>query len=322
MEKEIDLSNMVTESRNERTRNLDKMTPLEVVTMMNEEDHHVAEAVRTQLPQIAKVVEWCITGLSGNGRLIYTGAGTSGRLGLLDAVECPPTFGVAPEKVVGLIAGGERAFVKAVEGAEDSLEGGAADLAQFGLTAEDVVVGIAASGRTPYVIGALRYARELGCHTAAIVCNRNSSVGKEAEEVIELIAGAEVLTGSTRLKAGTAQKMVCNMISTASMVGIGKAYENLMVDVVQTNEKLVTRAENIVMAAADCEREAAKEALAQADGNAKTAIVMLLTDCTAKEAVTKLEKAKDMCGEQYNAAKNFLTGELRDIFRIVEKQRK
>lgn len=292
VKREIDLSQMVTESRNERTMRLDEMTPLEVVTAMNEEDHRVADAVSSQLPQIAKVVEWCVQGLAGNGRLIYIGAGTSGRLGLLDAVECPPTFGVSPEKVVGLIAGGERAFVKAVEGAEDSEEEGIMDLKRLELTAEDVVVGIAASGRTPYVIGALQYARETGCRTAAIVCNRDSAVGKEADVVIELIVGAEVLTGSTRLKAGTAQKMVCNMISTASMVGIGKAYENLMVDVVQTNEKLVKRAENIVMMATDCGREQAEAALAAAGGNAKTAIVMILTDSDAAGAAEKLKNAK------------------------------
>lgn len=287
----IDLNKLITEKRNEKTMQLDQMTPLEILTIMNEEDEYVIQAVKNQLPQIAKVVEWCTKRLKNNGRLIYMGAGTSGRLGVLDAVECPPTFGVNSEKVTGLIAGGSSAFVKAVEGAEDSMDLGAADLKAIQLTKEDVVIGIAASGRTPYAIGGLRYAKIVGCKTAAIVCNINSEMAKEAEVVIELIVGPEVLTGSTRLKAGTAEKMVCNMISTATMVGIGKVYENLMVDVVQTNEKLVRRAEDIVIEATGCERELAKEVLQKAEGNAKTAIVAILSDCPVDVAREKLAKA-------------------------------
>lgn len=287
----IDLKKLVTEKRNQKTRNLDKMTPLELVTVMSEEDENVISAVRAQLPQIAEVVEWCTGRLSKEGRLIYMGAGTSGRLGVLDAVECLPTFGVDSGKVIGLIAGGERAFVRAVEGAEDSKELGENDLKEIHLTSEDVVIGIAASGRTPYAIGGLQYAKSTGCKTAAIVCNADSEMAKEAEVAIELIVGPEVLTGSTRLRAGTAEKMVCNMISTASMVGIGKAYENLMVDVVQTNAKLVRRAEDIVIEATGCNREKAKEILTQAEGNAKTAIVAILSNCPVEEARERLAKA-------------------------------
>ena len=220
------------------------------------------------------------------------GAGTSGRLGVLDAVECPPTFGVSPDMVVGLIAGGERAFVKAVEGAEDNYDLGKADLQAIGLTEQDIVIGIAASGRTPYVLGGLEYANHLGCKTVAISCNPGSEVGKNARLAIEVAPGPECLTGSTRLKAGTAQKLILNMISTATMVGCGKAYGNLMVDVMQTNEKLVVRAQNIVMAATDVPREVAKDAIARAGGSCKLAITMLLAACTVEEARERL----DRCG--------------------------
>ena len=219
------------------------------------------------------------------------GAGTSGRLGVLDAAECPPTFGVDPGMVVGLIAGGEKAFITAVEGAEDSRELAVEDLKDHSLTANDFVVGIAASGRTPYVLGGLDYAKTVGCHTAAIACNIGSAVGKAAELAIEVNCGPEVLTGSTRLKSGTAQKLILNMISTASMVRTGKAYQNLMVDVQQTNEKLHTRAENIVIAATGTEREKARECIDAAGGSVKTAIVMLLADCGAEEAQKRLDTA-------------------------------
>lgn len=288
----IDLSKLVTEARNPRTMHLDEMTPLEIITVMNEEDGYVIAAVKQVLPQIARVIGWCTKSLEEEGRLIYMGAGTSGRLGVLDAVECPPTFGVETGKVVGLIAGGDHAFVKAVEGAEDSEGMGEEDLRRIGLTPKDVVIGIAASGRTPYAIGGLQYARGIGCKTAAIVCNERSELAAMADAAIELIVGPEVLTGSTRLKAGTAEKMACNMISTATMLGTGKAYQNLMVDVVQTNAKLVKRAENIVMEVTGCDREQAGQVLKQAEGNAKTAIVMLLSACDAKQAKEKLKKAK------------------------------
>jgi N-acetylmuramic acid 6-phosphate etherase len=219
------------------------------------------------------------------------GAGTSGRLGVLDAAECPPTFGVPQGMVIGLIAGGEKAFIKAIEGAEDSRELGRSDLIAHRLTAQDLVIGIAASGRTPYVLGGLEYAHEVGCRTAAIACNIGSAIGKAADLAIEVNCGPEVLTGSTRLKSGTAQKLILNMISTASMVRSGKAYQNLMVDVMQTNEKLHTRAENIVMDATGVERSEARSAIDEAGGSVKCAITMLLAGCSAAEAAQRLTDA-------------------------------
>ena len=288
----LNLKNMSTETRNQNTMNLDIMSPLEVVTVMNQEDARVPEAIKPALPNIAQCVTWAIESIEAGGRIVYMGAGTSGRLGVLDAVECPPTFGVAPEVVVGLIAGGEKAFVKAVEGAEDSRQLGHDDLVNIGLEKRDIVIGIAASGRTPYVLGGLAYAQEVGCHTVAISCNPGSAIGQAAELAIEVVPGPEVLTGSTRLKSGTCQKLILNMISTATMVGCGKAYQNLMVDVMQTNEKLVVRAQNIVMEATGCDRETAAEKIAIADGNAKTAITMILADCDLEEAKARLAKAK------------------------------
>ena len=288
----LNLKNMSTETRNQNTMNLDIMSPLEVVTVMNQEDARVPEAIKPALPNIAQCVTWAISSVEAGGRIIYMGAGTSGRLGVLDAVECPPTFGVAPEVVVGLIAGGEKAFVKAVEGAEDSRELGRQDLVDIKLEARDIVIGIAASGRTPYVLGGLAYAKEVGCHTVGISCNPGSAVGAAAELAIEVVPGPECLTGSTRLKSGTCQKLILNMISTATMVGCGKAYQNLMVDVMQTNEKLVVRAQNIVMEATGCDRETAAEKIAIAGGNAKTAITMILADCGVEEARERLAKAK------------------------------
>ena len=287
----IDLSVLVTESRNKETMGLDQMTPLEIVTVMNREDGKAVEAIGEVLPQIAQAIAWCTDSLKQKGRIIYIGAGTSGRLGVLDAVECPPTFGVSPDVVVGLMAGGTPAFVRAVEGAEDSQTMGEEDLKEIHLSPADIVIGLAASGRTPYVIYGLRYAKKIGCRTVAVSCNRDSEIGKEADLAIEPVPGPEVLTGSTRLKAGTVQKMVLNMISTGSMVGIGKVYQNLMVDVVQTNMKLITRAENIVMTATGCTREEARESLEEAEGSVKLAITMILLQCGAKSAKTRLNRA-------------------------------
>ena len=287
----MNLEKMTTEARNPRTMSLDQMSTLEIVTAMNNEDSGVPVAVNQVLPQIAQAAQWAELALSNNGRLIYIGAGTSGRLGVLDAVECPPTFGVAPEIVVGLIAGGEKAFVKAVEGAEDSRELGRNDLKNIGLNQKDIVIGIAASGRTPYVLGGLEYANGIGCKTVGISCNKGSAVGKAAQLAIEVEVGPEVLTGSTRLKAGTAQKLVLNMISTASMVRSGKAYQNLMVDVVQTNEKLRVRAENIVIEATGVERSQARRSIDEANGSVKTAITMILAGCSAEEATRRLDTA-------------------------------
>lgn len=284
----LDLTKLTTETRNERTMDLDCMTPLEIATIMNKEDEMVVAAIRQVLPQVATVIEWCTNSLKNGGRIIYMGAGTSGRLGLLDAVECPPTFGTSPDLVIGLIAGGSQAFIKAVEGAEDSNTLGVEDLKALNLKSADIVIGIAASGRTPYVIAALKYAKEIGCKTAVLVCNKNSEMAKHSDIAIEPVPGPEVLTGSTRLKSGTAQKMILNMISTGSMVGIGKAYQNLMVDVMQTNEKLVSRAENIIISATGCERETAKETLQIAEGSAKLAITMILLQCSKEEAQDRL----------------------------------
>lgn len=288
----VNLTGMTTETRNPRTMALDTMSELEIVTAMNEEDARVPLAIAKVLPEIAQAAAWAVESFEKGGRLFYMGAGTSGRLGVLDAVECPPTFGVPQGQVVGLIAGGDKAFVVAVEGAEDSRELAVEDLKNNELTANDFVVGIAASGRTPYVLGGLDYAKSIGCHTAAIACNIGSAVGKAAELAIEVNCGPEVLTGSTRLKSGTAQKLILNMISTTSMVRSGKAYQNLMVDVMQTNEKLHTRAENIVIEATGVERAEARKAIDEAKGSVKTAIVMILAGCNAEDAAKRLAESK------------------------------
>ena len=288
---ELNLHAMTTECRNEATMNLDTMTALEVVTVMNREDEKVPLAIRPALPQIARCAELARDAIRSGGRIVYMGAGTSGRLGVLDAVECPPTFGVSPETVVGLVASGAAAFTRPDEAAEDSPEEGRKDLKSIGFRQGDLLIGIAASGRTPYVLGGLDYARELGCHTAVIVCNPNSPMAAAAELAIEVFPGPECLTGSTRLKAGTCQKLILNMISTAAMVGLGKAYQNLMVDVEPSNEKLVVRARNIVMEATGCDRETAEAAMAEAGNHAKTAITMILADCSAEEARERLKNA-------------------------------
>ncbi|MDB1940096.1 MULTISPECIES: N-acetylmuramic acid 6-phosphate etherase [Clostridium] len=288
----VDLTKLTTETRNKNTMNLDRMTSIEIAITMNKEDENVIKSIRDTLPKISEVIDMCAKALKGGGRIIYMGAGTSGRLGLLDAVECPPTFGVPSDLVLGLIAGGESAFIKAVEGAEDSKTLGVDDLKNINLTNKDVVIGLAASGRTPYVIHGVKYAREIGCKTAIVVCNKDSEMAKYSDVSIEVVVGPEVLTGSTRLKAGTAQKMVLNMISTGSMVAVGKAYQNLMVDVMQTNEKLVVRAENIVIEATDCDRDTARRALKEANGKVKTAVVMILLNCKYDEAEERLKRAE------------------------------
>ena len=284
----LNLDKMTTETRNPSTVELDTMSPLEVISVMNREDAKVPEAIKPVLPQIAQIVEWAIQAVEAGGRVFYMGAGTSGRLGVLDAAECPPTFGVSDDVIIGLIAGGDKAFLKAVEGAEDSRELGREDLESRKLTQNDLVIGIAASGRTPYVLGALDYAKEVGCHTAAISCNAGCAIGQAAEVAVEAVVGPEVLTGSTRLKAGTAQKLILNMISTATMVGVGKTYQNLMVDVMQTNEKLRRRAEKIVTEATGVSQEEARKNIDLAGGSAKTAITMILAGCGVEEARARL----------------------------------
>lgn len=287
----LDLTKLTTETRNINTMNLDCMTPLEIATIMNAEDENAVKAVSQVLPEIAKAIKWCTNALNNGGRIIYMGAGTSGRLGLLDAVECPPTFGVSQGLVIGLIAGGDNAFIKAVEGAEDSTTLGEEDLKALHLSSKDIVVGIAASGRTPYVVYGLKYARQIKCKTVVLVCNKGSVMAEIADLAIEPVPGPEVLSGSTRLKSGTVQKMILNMISTGSMVGVGKVYQNLMVDVMQTNEKLVTRAENIVMEATKCDRKTAEGMLTEAGGSVKLAIAMILFQCSRAEAEEKLRRS-------------------------------
>lgn len=280
-----------TEKVNPDTLKIDTASTGEVLRMMNDEDHKVAEAVKKVLPVVEKVVDKVVASISSGGRLIYMGAGTSGRLGVLDAVECPPTFSVGSDVVVGLIAGGERAFVKAVEGAEDNEELGASDLVALQLSPEDTVVGIAASGRTPYVIGGLRYAREVGAVTVALSCNEGARISEEAEHKIEVNVGPEALTGSTRLKAGTAQKLVLNMISTASMIKLGKAYGNLMVDVSISNYKLERRAVGIIRDITGTDEDTALKTLKLAHNEVKASIVMIKLGCGYDEAKDRLRDA-------------------------------
>jgi N-acetylmuramic acid 6-phosphate etherase len=285
------LALLTTELRNERSMNIDHLGPMEILRIMNEEDQKVALAVQEVLPDVEAAVKCTVDSFQNGGRLVYIGAGTSGRLGVLDAVECPPTFSTDPQMVQGIIAGGERAFVKAVEGAEDQPEFGESDLKAIGLTENDTVIGIAASGRTPYVIGALNYARSIGAKTIALSCNKHAAISNEADHSIEVVVGPEVLTGSTRLKAATAQKMILNMISTSSMVLVGKAYENLMVDVHVSNKKLKERAISIIRKITGASYETAAVTLEEADLQAKTAIVMIKAAVTKQEAIELLAKA-------------------------------
>lgn len=284
----MNLGSLVSETRNPQTMDLDCLSTLEMVERFNQQDALVAGAVEKTLPEVALAVDAASESLKAGGRLIYMGAGTSGRLGVLDASECPPTFGVPHGLVIGLIAGGPGALLKAVEGAEDNQQLGEDDLKALDLTTNDMVVGLAASGRTPYVIGGLRYARNLGCRTAAISCNPGSAIAQEAEIAISPVVGPEALTGSTRLKSGTAQKLVLNMISTGAMVKLGKVYQNLMVDMKATNIKLVDRACRIVVEATGAARIDAENALKQTDYEVKPAILMILTGVDAQTAYARL----------------------------------
>lgn len=284
----MDLTKINTELRNPNSMDLDVMSSFEIVQLMNNEDKKIPEAIEAELNKIAEVVDAVADAFNAGHRLFYIGAGTSGRLGVLDASECPPTFGVDKNQVVGLIAGGDTALRNAVEKAEDSEDLAAKDLAGKNLEVGDVVIGLAASGRTPYVIGGLEFAKSIGCVTASIACSKNSEIGKVADIAIEAVPGPEVLTGSTRLKSGTTQKMICNMITTAAMVRTGKAYENLMVDVVQSNAKLHTRAENIVIEATGVSRDEARRLIDQANGKVKVAIVMHMANCSYDVAEEKL----------------------------------
>ena len=284
------LSTLITEQRNPNSMHVDSLSALEIVQLMNQEDKQVPLAIEKCLPQIAQAVECIVAAFQQGGRLVYIGAGTSGRLGVLDASECPPTFGVSPEMVKGIIAGGERALRHPIEGAEDSKSQAVVDLQTIQFSSKDVLVGIAASGRTPYVISALEYAKSLGSVTVSIASNPNSAMANIVDIAIDTVVGPEVLTGSSRLKSGTAQKLVLNMLTTASMILMGKCYQNLMVDVQASNEKLKARAIHIVMQATDCDKALAEETLKQADQNAKLAIMMILSGLDRAQAEALLEK--------------------------------
>ena len=280
----LSLDSLDTERRNINTMNLDELSAVEIIEKINQEDEKIADCVKPAIPEIGKAVEFAVKSIKRGGRLIYIGAGTSGRLGILDASECPPTYGVPFDMVIGIMAGGDKAMRKAVEGAEDSKELAVNDLKELELSEKDTLVGLAASGRTPYVIGGLEYAKSLGAKTVDVSCVRNANISELADAPIEVVVGAEAVTGSTRMKAGTAQKMVLNMISTTTMVKIGKVYQNLMVDVATTNEKLRVRALNIVSEATGIDKENSKKLLEESGYDVKVAIVMGLAGVDALKA--------------------------------------
>ena len=285
----VELQKIATEQRNPNTMQIDTLSTLDMVNLINREDHRVAEAVAEVTDKIAQAIDVIADRLSKGGRLIYCGAGTSGRLGILDAVECPPTYSTDPEMVQALMAGGYPAIFKAVEGAEDSRELGVQDMKGINFGAGDVLVGIAASGRTPYVLGCMEYAKELGAPTVSVTCCPGSVLDQFADIGIAPAPGPEVVTGSTRMKSGTAQKMVLNMLSTGTMIKLGKVYGNLMVDVKPSNEKLIRRCVTIVCAATECDEATATAALETCEYRPKTAIVMVLCGVGA-------DRAKEMLG--------------------------
>ncbi|MCY7861616.1 N-acetylmuramic acid 6-phosphate etherase [Bacillus haynesii] len=286
------LSSLTTERRNERSKRIHQAETIDMLKIMNDEDKTVAEAVQEVLPDVKTAVDYAVGSLKKGGRIIYIGAGTSGRLGVLDAAECPPTFSISPESVIGIMAGGEQALFKAVEGAEDHEAFGRRDLEAINLSNNDTVIGIAASGRTPYVLGALKYAKETGAKTVALTCNENSAISRAADHSIEVVVGPEVIAGSTRMKAATSHKMILNMISTAAMINMGKVYENLMVDVKVSNNKLKERAIRIIQTVTGVPKEAAALALEKSHNQVKTAIIMLKTNENAAAAEKLLEKSE------------------------------
>ncbi|EHR4851944.1 N-acetylmuramic acid 6-phosphate etherase [Enterococcus faecalis] len=286
----MNLEGLTTEARNEATKKIDQVSTLEMVTLINQEDQKVAQAIEKVLPQIAAAIDAAAERFKKGGRLIYCGAGTSGRLGALDAIELTPTYSVSPERAFGILAGGEKAMYQAIEGAEDSKELAIEDLTQHQLTARDVVIAIAASGRTPYAVSAIEYGKKVGALTISVTCNNQSPMNQLAEIGIAPIVGPEVITGSTRMKAGSAQKMVLNMFSTGIMVKVGNIYQNLMVNVQPTNEKLMQRATNIIKEAAEIEESQAKEYLEAAQLEVAPAIVMA-------NAHVDFQKAKQLLAE-------------------------
>jgi len=301
----IDLSALTTEGRNAASTDIDRLSTLEMLTVINQEDKKVALAVEAILPAIARAVDAIVAAFAQGGRLFYCGAGTSGRLGILDASECPPTFGTPRSQVVGLIAGGHQAILQAVENAEDNQQQGAQDLIDIGFSRHDVLVGIAASGRTPYVLGALEHASATGAVTAALSCNPHSPMAQLAQIALTPVVGPEVITGSSRMKAGTAQKLVLNMLTTGAMIRSGKVYGNLMVDVEATNQKLVQRQIDIVMQASDCSADEARAALDACGGHCKTAILMRLADLNAAAAQALLAAHKGFIRQAMQAATHF-----------------
>jgi N-acetylmuramic acid 6-phosphate etherase len=287
----MDLDKLITEGRNPDTLDIDRLSTEDMLKKINNEDKKVPIAVEKEIPNIAKAVDVIAEKLKQGGRLIYIGAGTSGRLGILDASECPPTFGVDPEMVQGIIAGGDVAIRRSVEDAEDKEDLGKEDLKKKNLSSKDVVVGIAASGRTPYVLGALRYAKEVGAHTVGISCNPDSEMKKIVDIMIAPVVGPEVIMGSTRMKAGTAQKLVLNMLSTGAMIKLGKVYSNLMVDVKATNEKLINRAKRIVKLATDADEKVIEKILKETNYNVKLTILMILTGLNQNKAKELLDRS-------------------------------
>ncbi|WP_028546288.1 N-acetylmuramic acid 6-phosphate etherase [Paenibacillus taiwanensis] len=287
---DTNISALLTEQRNPRTMTIDQMSTHDIVSVIHQEDRSVMEAVYRVLPRVEEAVDSVYASLKKGGRLFYVGAGTSGRLGFVDAAECPPTYSTPPELIQAVIAGGSGAVFAAVEGAEDNEAQGAADLQERGLNAADVVIGIAASGRTPYVVGAMQYAQDRGAATVSLTCNDSSAISRFADVKIEVLVGPEVVTGSTRMKAATAHKMILNTISTSVMIRLGKVYENLMVDLNASNYKLQERARGIVMSITNVDYETASSTLAVADQEVKTAIVMLEAGLSAKEARERLER--------------------------------
>lgn len=299
----VNLEGIATEKRNTSTLLIDELSTIDMLTLINNEDKTVPLAIEKILPDIAMAVDLITKQLQSGGRLFYIGAGTSGRLGVLDAAECPPTYGVSPDLVQGIIAGGTPALLKAQEGAEDSLELCKKDLKEKDFSKNDIMVGIAASGRTPYVIGGLEYAKSIGAPTISIACSPNSEIAKLADIPLTVVTGPEVITGSTRMKAGTAQKLVLNMLSTGTMIKLGKVYSNLMVDLMATNRKLEERSIRIVMEATGENREISQKALAACKGKAKTAIFMLLSGLTPEEATTALDNSNGFVSKALNKLK-------------------
>jgi N-acetylmuramic acid 6-phosphate etherase len=286
-----EIKKLITEQQNPATMDIDTKSALEIVRLINAEDHRVAPIVEKELPYVTQAVEIVVRAFKGGGRLIYVGAGTSGRLGVLDASECPPTFGTDPEMVQGIIAGGYGALVTAVEGSEDLAESAAQDLKERNLTAKDVVCGLAASRRTPYVLAAVEYARQVGCQTLYVTCTPREEINFQVDVAICPVVGPEVVMGSTRMKAGTAQKMVCNMITTAAMIRLGKVYGNMMVDLQMNSQKLQERSKRVVMMVTGVEYEEAARILERSGGHVKTAIVMILAGVEAEVARERLRRA-------------------------------